>query len=320
MRTIAILYLLLLACIIQAQSPYRPFPDSDAGWSEWHSWHEPVSDCGDYRWVQCERPVYFGPDSMVEGISYHTLLTHGLCSWGLINPPFPMPPWCSTHGMHSEIPYRAAFIRQDVAERKVYARPPNGGNEELLYDFTIGLGPYPVTLNNPQEGNLHVVALDSMLLNDGWHRTWVLGWMWMGQLTDSAFCHVIEGVGSTLGVLNHIAPPLPYMSVLNCHSVMGSTVYPLGALDCELTVAVLEEEQRHTVRAWPNPATNLIRFTTDLPAGVRYTAFDATGARVGSGTVQHAQLDCSEWPVGLYAITLSDATGGALGAVRVVKE
>lgn len=311
MRATTTLGLLLFAFAAQAQSPYRPFPESDAGWSEGHWWDEPFTECGNYyRWIQCARPVYFGPDSLIDGVSYHSLFTHGLCSWALTDPTVQLPPWCSTHGSYAESQTRSAFIRQDVDQRKVLVRPADGGEEELLYDFTLGLGPYPIAYNNPQPGDLQVVALDSMLLNDGWHRTWVMGWTWMGQVYDSAFCHVIEGVGSTLGVLNPMMSPFPYGSILGCHSAAETTVYPIGATACELSVAVPENGSRPVLHVWPNPANALVHFNERISGWI----LDVTGR--GMLHLQDASsVDLQGFARGTYAIITDEGDH-----LRIMKE
>lgn len=288
MRQLHTLALLVLCSLVLAQAPYRPFPEGEAGWLRSHSWDEPFTDCGSfYRWFWCSNSLQFGQDSTINGTTYNTVYEQSNCQWQVTNP-ISYPSWCVAGGSFIVPHTLVGFIRQDIGERKVYYRPVGSLMDELLYDFTMGLGPYPDTYNNPWQDQLHVLDLDSMELNDGWHRAWVLGIVWNGQVWDSAFAHVIEGVGSTLGLLNSLQPPLPTTSDLICHSASGSTLYPLGTSACGLSVHVLEEVQKPALLAWPNPVQDLIHFEQPVSGRI----FDAQGRTVRdlpNGTTQNVQ-------------------------------
>jgi hypothetical protein len=300
----------ILCNLLWGQSPYRPFPEADAGWGEEVSWLQPLTNCGDYSWVSCSRPVYFDGDTVINGTTYHRLLSNGLCYWQLTGMPFPLPPWCSWSGSYAEPQGLFALIRQDTTARRVYLYDMQDEQEKLLYDFTIGLGPYPDTYNNVMPGMLQVVALDSMELNDGWHRTWVLGVEWQGNLTDSAFCTIIEGVGSTYGLLYALAPPFESGSMLYCHNRAGDTVYPLGELACALNVGTAEAPPTmEPIRAWPNPVHDVLHFDRPVAGHV----LDPQG-RVVLEVPMGSTLDVRALPPGLYG--LRTAQDGLLRFVR----
>ncbi|MBX2978017.1 MAG: T9SS type A sorting domain-containing protein [Flavobacteriales bacterium] len=307
------LALLALCSHTAAQSPYHPFPEGEAGWLQGQNWDQPnQGDCNiGYSWFACERPFYLGADSIMDGVVYQTLLGHGQCTWSWINPPFPLPPWCSTWGTYAEPQGVMGFLRQNVDERRVYFLPANSQEEELLYDFTIGLGPYPATWNNPIPGNLYVVALDSVELNDGWHRTWALGWSWNGQdVPDEAFAHVIEGVGSDMGLLNPLVPPLPAMSTLTCHSAEGVTLYPLFVEACGLNVSMHDREPVPGLRIWPNPVHDQLFLSQPISGSVH----DIHGRQVRH--VTNAQvIQVNDLAPGVYILRMDDG-----GAQRFVVE
>lgn len=314
MRLSPTLTLLALCGIAHAQSPYRPFPEGEAGWLQGKTWDQPnQGECNSgYSWFACERPLYLGADSIVDGVTYQTLLGHGQCTWSWINPPFPLPPWCSTSGTYAEPLGVMGLLRQSVDERRVYFLPANSQEEELLYDFTIGVGPYPATWNNPYPGQLFVVALDSLELNDGWHRTWALGWSWNGQdVTDEAFAHVIEGVGSDLGLLSPLVPPLPAMSTLWCHSAGGIALYPLDAEGCALNVSVhAHDAMPAALHTWPNPASEVL----NISAVVSGTIHDGQGRHVQDVT-RSRTIPVRDLSPGVYILR---STRGA--ALRFVVE
>lgn len=317
------LMILFLCASVQvsAQSPYRPFPESNAGWVEEHGWLQPLMECGDYEYISCTRPVYFGADTVIGGNLYHRLLTHGLCYWQLTDPTQTLPPWCSgTSGYYAEPGHEFAYIRQDTMERKVYIFDVQTGAEELLYDFTISTGPYPATYNNPYPGNVSVVALDSMELNDGWHRTWVLGWE-VGGSIDSAFCKVIEGIGSTYGILSTLAPPFENGDWLECHAVAGNGIYPLGSTGCNLAVGIAPQAQWPVIdmTIQPNPTDRLVTVTGEFQGKAAYRVMDPSGRLLKQGYLDDGRIDLEPLAPSLYVVQILSAEGRQIATARILK-
>lgn len=314
--------LLLCASLpVCAQSPYRPFPESNAGWVEVHGWLQPLMDCGDFEYISCTRPVYFGTDTVIGGTTYHRLLAHGLCYWQLIDASQWLPPWCTeTTGYYAEPQYDFAYIRQDTSERKVYLFDVQADAEMLLYDFTIGIGPYPATYNNPFQGNVSVLAMDSTELNDGWHRTWVLGWG-TGNFVDSAFCKVIEGVGGTYGVAAVLAPPFENGDQLLCQQVGGSAIYPLGAAGCDLTVGMEPPDHRPVtaVTVQPNPTYGSVTVAGEFPAKATYHVTDTSGRLLKQGFLDAGQIDLGALAPSPYLVRILDHRGQQVAMARVLK-
>ncbi|HEX2616303.1 MAG TPA: hypothetical protein VHL57_02110, partial [Flavobacteriales bacterium] len=205
-----LLITMCLALGAQAQSLYRPFPESNAGWVETHSWLQPGGTF-DYVYNTSTRTIRFGPDTVIGNTTYHQLFSRGQGTWQTTS--IPMQYGTFTEADHLFLPFR-----QDTVARTVYAYDVNAQQEVLWFDFNIGLGPYPDTYDNIAGSDLEVVALDSMQLMDGYHRTWVLGLVYQTQIQDSAFCTVIEGVGSTFGLhtVVGLVPPFEWNDMLLC--------------------------------------------------------------------------------------------------------
>ena len=120
MRTRATLLTIFFSGSILAQSPYRPFPESNAGWVESHAWLNPGGpSCADFTWISCARPTYFGTDTLIGATSYHRLRYHGLCNWQQAGGPTVLPPWCSWSGTYAEPLQDFIYIRQDVDRKSV---------------------------------------------------------------------------------------------------------------------------------------------------------------------------------------------------------
>lgn len=180
MRTTQTVVLIAAMGVCQAQSPYRPFPEANAGWVETHSYYD-IGPFGEGI-TFCHRTIEVGVDTTINDTIYHELRIRSQCS---------------TNGRpHPWADHTFCWFRQNVDERKVYVYEPGFQHGVLWFDFTLPVGPYPTTWGIGAGGEeLHVVALDSVELNDGWHRSWVLGQVYGGVVYDPAFCTVIEGVG-----------------------------------------------------------------------------------------------------------------------------
>ena len=309
MKTFTTLTLLALAVCSSAQSPYRPFPESNAGWVEEHSWLN-----GSYDWTTCVRTVRSADDTLIDGIHYHQLRSTGDCSWFNIFQ-------SSLHGDFIEPDAVFAMFRQDVGARKVFAYSIDLQQDMLWYDFTLDVGDYPPTIDDPYNDlGVLVVALDSMELNDGYHRTWVLATQ---VEQDSAYCTIIEGVGSTYGLNSGYgsAPPFEWSDALTCHSANGTGIFPAGGPACYLSMAVADSKPaKEQHRAYPNPASSSVSITGSWPAGTRYVLEDALGAECRSGSLRTPSIELTGLSNGVYTIRVQDAAGNDLGNLRLVKE
>ncbi len=214
--------------------------------------------------------------------------------------------------------------RQDTIARQVLQYDMVAGEEKLWYDFTLGVGPYPDAIGNvTAPGELRVVALDSIELNDGWHRTQVLGLMYNGMLQDSAFCSIIEGVGSTFGLspLIGLVPPFEWYDQLDCHQAIGTVVLPLGAMACDLTQhAGATLDRPHRISVFPNPVRDAFTVHGTVAPGTRYALMDVRSVIVQQGELPTSSVDLSGLAPGVYVLLLTDADGRVSGKARVVKE
>lgn len=315
MRTPTTLLSVLVTTTLFAQSPYRPFPESNAGWVESHSWL--MGEGSGFTYYTAMRTIAFANDTSIAGTVYHQLRSRGEGTWQTTIIPF-------EYGTFTEPDVVFVRFRQDTDARKVYAYDILLQQEVLWYDFTLGLGDYPPTYDQQlDDGTIQVVALDSMELNDGWHRTWVLAAQYQGNQQDSAFCTIIEGVGSTLGLrtVYGLTPPFEWGDNLNCHSVNDYTTYPFGDSVCDLTMAV--DAKPATVPAlacFPNPASRSVTLIGNVPQGTRYDVFNGCGVLVLSGTLRSNSIDVGSLAPGPYAISTRTGDGTPLGIARMMKE
>ncbi|MEO8588860.1 MAG: T9SS type A sorting domain-containing protein [Flavobacteriales bacterium] len=315
MRAITTLLSVLITSALLAQSPYRPFPAGNAGWVENHEWLS--ADGTGFIYNYATRTVLFANDTTIAGTVYHQLRSRGEGTWHTTSIPI-------QSGALVEPDAVFVCFREDVPARKVYAYDIYAHQEVLWYDFTLGLGDYPQTYDQPfDDGTVQVVALDSMELNDGWHRTWVLAIDDNGVQHDSAYCTVIEGVGTTFGLnaVYGLQPPFEWYDALSCHSAGGFTVLPFGDMVCDLAMGTHPVPTApRALSCFPNPANNSVTITGPLEEGARYEVCDARGALLQTGTLHNTTINVGTLAPAPYVIRLVGADGTALGALRVMKE
>ncbi|MFT3885491.1 MAG: T9SS type A sorting domain-containing protein [Flavobacteriales bacterium] len=313
MRSMLLLFALSLCSLLQAGSPYRPFPERNAGWVESHNWMG--SDANGFILNTCTRTIRFGSDTVIDGTTYHRLYTRGQGTWQTSDPP--------QYGNFTEPDRLFTPFRQDVDARKVYAYDTLLHQERLWFDFTLGVGPYPETFGTPNADHIEVVALDSMQLEDGYHRTWVLGVVMDGQITAPAFCTIIEGVGPTFGLntVLGLVPPFEWSDMLYCHQSGPVTVFSIthdGPCDLSMDVAEVRPAVGASITASPNPTAGRVRLNNARPDDT-YAVLDATGRMHHGGRVGTGELDLAGLPGGMYLIRVQQA-GVQVGTVRVIRE
>lgn len=304
MRAPVLLSVIVTTWSTLGQSPYRPFPEEFATWQETHSWLQPYGS--NFAWHTCYRSITFAGDTAVDGLSYHRLVQSGSCSFQEITT---SPP--GDYGSYGEPEALVALIRQDAAARKVYVYDPQSSVDTLLYDFDLATGSYPSTFTNPSPGGLLVVGQDSVELGDGWHRRWALGY------DSSAFCHVIEGVGSTYGLLTWLIPPFENAEQLDCFGVLGTTIYSAFGSSCAV-VDMVQEVSAKEITAFPNPTTGVVRFAGSPGRSGTVFVRDPQGRVVWHSQLADGVLDMSTLSPGLYQLLVS-SLDGLMRTARVVK-
>ncbi|MBL7962965.1 MAG: T9SS type A sorting domain-containing protein [Flavobacteriales bacterium] len=300
---------------------YRPFPTSDAGWVEHHEYMViTLGNCGAY-WVNADHTYRFTGDSVIGGVTWNKLSLY-YEETGTVMPP--IPPGCPDFmwTYTGSGPGGTVLIRQDTAARKVYTLQFWFG-EQVLYDFNMGLGPYPATwLSSYLYPEVEVVAIDSVELGDGWRKRWTLALMdSTGTLLDSAYAHIIDGVGSTLGVLTDLYQQNERSDSLVCHSQGGLTIYPDALTTCDLSAsmpAITASTAPH-ITVYPNPSDGLFTVRLGEKNGpLLLRAFTLTGALVHEGRSTDGTLRLDA-PPGCYLLHVLDLDGRWLGAQRLTK-
>lgn len=199
-------------------------------------------------------------------------------------------------------------FRNDSLNRKVYFLPADSTNEKLLYDFSLHTGDtVQAWWNNyysPMMNTILIEAEDSVLIGSIYRRRLGL------TPTGSGTGYLIEGIGSTFGLLN----PVEYFENygnLDCFSINNQTMYPDSSTNCELIDKTTALHSEDSFSLYPNPAHDLMSILTK---GVQNKTISCeimnyTGALLSSfefipGNKAIHQIDLSNYSPGVYFIFL----------------
>ncbi|HEX5003512.1 MAG TPA: T9SS type A sorting domain-containing protein [Bacteroidia bacterium] len=255
--------LLLYTGLASAQSTvYHPFPDSNVVWRQ---------DCGGLGFFcncSCsngvcvnkeDRQYYYGNDTVIGSFTYHKLIVDNF-NVDYWQGPIMCSPGCvpSDH-YYSYTANYAGAIRNDSAQKKVYYYEQGSAGEVVLYDFNLNLGDtLPITYTNVVALN-RVNKIDSVLVGTVYHRRF-----WLNDISmpppgpqDSGFVALIEGIGSTYGLLTPLLIPFEFECHLACVTVDSTTVYPDASTSCSfITTGIASAPPEIQLSIYPNPVTS----------------------------------------------------------------
>lgn len=184
-KFLPVLFIFLFSFASAQTNVYHPFPDSDAVWNIYTE----IYGCPYFPFIHAERYSYvFTNDTVIAAATYHKLFR-------------PYVQLLDTCWGQNPVNYAgyAGCIRQDTAARKIFYVPPSASAEQVLYDFSLGLGDTVISyLTSPvfcSPQATTVTARDSVMVNGSYRKRWE--WNYEGWYTTS----IVEGIGSLNGLL-----------------------------------------------------------------------------------------------------------------------
>ena len=297
-----LLLFFILCYVIQTKAQtnvYHPFPDSNAMWCD--------TTCG-----SCSYTIT--GDTIVNSNTYHKLhqscvyyqwSASGICEY---------PSVAAGATAYISIGYAGA-IRQDTAQRKVFFLLPNSTTDTLLYDFSLTVG----DTIRAYVLNYHVIdTIDSTLIGTQYRKTWRTP-----NYQGGPDWKIIEGIGSTLGLLNNYFPPNRKLPKLYCFSQNNQTFYPYysaNSVCAEVTAIPKFKTQNPTFQIYPNPAQN--NFTIEFSNNDKQiiNVYDINGKQVLSQTINGTtNIDASNLNAGVYNISIINSHGVTNKRLVIVK-
>ena len=214
------------------------------------------------------------------------------------------------------------FIREDSMKHTYIA---NGlGWEELFYDFSLNAGDtLPLSFINSDYLNF-VYSIDSILIGSEYRTRYNIKNFEPGYFDADPFVSIIEGIGSTYGLLYPLWPPFETYNKLICYSdIYGSTQFadPLLTInylddntdDCDLIyvdinspVTLLDD-----INIYPNPisTTFSMQYSGNKQGAGKIKILNINSQVVIENEIQiypnvKITADISDIPDGLYLVIL----------------
>ena len=304
MKRIIILLVFISFAKINAAQLYQPFPTNSAVWRQSSAnWNYPDYYQRDYNY-------YIQGDTVLSGNTYHKIYKTELDSYYIISSP--TGPFVLNYGpnMVDSNKYIGA-IREDLSKR-VYFFPDSStiSPEILLYDFNLNVGDtLPYSYNNSVYflGQNVVSGIDSVKVGMQYHK----------QFRISApgypnYVSIIEGVGSTFGLLEMFIDPFEWSDNLICFSYNGQNVWAdsLGhpptyiPANCSLPspVGINEHSRESSISVFPNPTIGIITIKTSFSEKTTIEISDVLGKKIVQTTFSSSEnsINLNQFPKGVY--------------------
>lgn len=300
---IILISVICLNCLSYGQTNvYHPFPDSSAMWT--------VS-CGGFEAIFCNtNNYYYTGDTIINRLSYHKLGGQG--NFGVVDNIGN----CIVKGFDN-LSYQGG-IRNDT-NRQVWFFPADSSKEQLLYTFNLKVND---TLPNLYSGNYHsssvtVKSIDSLLTGKTYRKRFNL------YSINAPFNPMIEGIGSTTGLLENFIRPFEAGCGLQCFEQNGKGLYPNSPYPCDtIRPTSVREKQNpnNAINVFPNPATTAVTIKTSQNGNCTVVLQDMLGQIVlyQKNVGQENVMDVSSLAKGIYVVSMQDWTGQVIGRQKLI--
>lgn len=180
----------------------------------------------------------------------------------------------------------------------------------MIYDFTVQVGdsvPDPVRYSYGDK--YEVLSIDSVLVGNTYRKRWNI---------EGPGASIIEGVGSTFGLVNPIGWAMECEFELLCYSEGDSGLYPNVGPACETELVYLNVDEEVHASALIQYTENGVNIVMKNPQEViDYYLYDNTGRMVKSGNLSNQiSLSNADYNAGVYLIQF--VTEGETHAQRIL--
>lgn len=301
---VCLVFMLPLFCRAQFNT-YHPFPYNNAYWNE-VTWMQYNTDI-----VYTHFDEYVDGDTIVNGKSYIKIRTSG---------------GYKSHALGSDVYWSSyddfeCLLRDDTIAHKVYVSfPPDYGTDTLFYDFTAKQGQY-VGWGLPVQDSCWVYAIDSVLVGNSYRKQLIIA---RSKSRPSIYDSIVEGIGSSEGLLAGITIPFESVGWLNCFdNYSENIVYPRGD-SCQryyLSVPKIKN-QSAALTLYPNPGNGHYTFELNAPIAGTIEIYDVTGRMIYQTALQpeKTEINIDAQPAGIYFYRALTTAGSLIGEGKIVKE
>lgn len=303
---------ILLSGAISAQV-YQPFPESGISWREDLDGlgfncccSSPQSVC-----ILEDKYEHFLQGDTTIGIQlYKKIYRLGYYDEYLFSQtPYTCPTGCENYNPQFYGNIYVGGLRQDIPGRKVYFHSAEPGSQEtVLYDFNLNVGDYLAESYNNEANTNRVSRIDSVLVGNTYHKRYWLNYM---NQQPEEYVAIIEGIGSTFGLLYNLVPPFEFQTELVCVKINSSPVYPNTEVICSLS-SVGKTEPDLTFSLTPNPVENISLLQVNAEfEGSKLIVFTQTGQEICTQKIinQHAEIHKKDLAPGIYFFRIMNDKG-----------
>lgn len=210
---------------------------------------------------------------------------------------------------------KIGLFRNDSINKKVFYIPVDSTSESLLYDFNLLQGD---TIRGYMEdiAKIHfdttfyavIDSVDSILVNGSFRKRWryhtndFWGLIWGGG-------EIIEGIGSTYGLLEGLLPMFDDNGILVCYSEYGSSLY--GISPCLLVTNVKNTSKIGGVKIYPNPNNGKFTIKLNNTENATIEIYTISGQFILQKIVTKntIQIDLSNYQKGMYFVKVNTPNG-----------
>lgn len=304
MRKLFLILFFFTGTTLVLSQTYFPFPVANAKWCGFRTFQY-FNGANDQRHTY-DYQEFINGDSIINGLTYHKIFENGTFSCIYLF----QPGSCGSYNYMNE--YKGSY-REDSLH-KIYFVAKDSLNEMLLYDFSLSLyDTLPYSFNQTLYANgtpLFITRIDSVF--DGFNyrkrynisRDTTLAW-------EVNYVSIIEGIGSTHGLLWDINPYFETDGSLYSHSQNGIALYPDSSVDCIIS-GLSNTSPLPYWEIYPNPANEELTINcTPLAIYDCIRIFDTAGKEILFSPINKAthKIKITDLRTGIYFVEIKSNKG-----------
>ena len=295
---IVFVILLFTFPIISTAQKYNPFPDSLGFWRvEYHD-----IDCLMGGSAFCEDYQYLlKGDTVISSKSYKKIYMNGMHRYQIASNVYGWSHWDGSY---------IGGLFDDTLNKRVYYVPKNSINDTLLYDFNLNVGDtlpqsYSYDISYGVQDTIIIDTIDSIQIGNIFAKRFHLDRAGFGKE------YLIEGIGSTLGLLERITSFFEHSYSLECFrngNLAGFVKYDTTTCDLIVGRSELTRENDTRISINPNPitGTSLLNIEGNLTENYSVVIFNSFGQKIIELTNPNKQatIRSKDFTSGLYFLVL----------------